>query len=311
MNQAIYEEILRATHRLDAGETALAARDLLAIKNRTYDIKFPGMKAREYIPISSDVNASAEAIAYHQYSQYGAAKIISKNATDIPRVDVSKAEFTSPVKTLGAAYGMEWHELKRAAVSGLSVVEMRAKAARRAIEQGIDDVMSVGDEPSGLEGFINHSAVHVGTATYGATSGNSALENYTEMSALVTLIMNQTKGVHVPTDIIMPIANYQFIATQPWATTASDLTVLEFFKRNHPGVNVSAWHRLENAGANGTDERMICYAKDPEVIEGQLPLDFEQLPPEAHGLEMVINCLARVGGVQVRYPLAIEYLDGI
>lgn len=312
MSQALYENILRDMHRFDAGETALVARELLALKSRTYDIKYPGLKSRLFCPMASDVNAGAEAIAYHQYDQYGAAKIITANAKNVPRVDVSKAEFSTPVKTLGVAYGIEWHALKRQGMSGgMSLLEMRARAARRAIEQGIDDIMATGDEPSGLEGMINHSAVTVASATYGAMSANSAEDNYKELAEAVTFIEDATKGIHQVTQIILPITQYQKIATQPWSTTASELTVLEFFKRNHPNVSVDHWYKLTDAAANGTDDRMVVYAKDPEVLEGQLPLDFEQLPPEAQGLELVIHCLARVGGVQVRYPKAMRYLDGV
>lgn len=312
MSQALYEEILRGMHRFDAGETALVARELLALKSRTYDVKYPGLKARMFLPMATDVNPGAEAIAYHQYDQYGAAKIIAPNAKDIPRVDVSKAEFTSPVKTIAAAYGVEWHTLKRNAMAGgVSILEKRASAARRAIEQGIDDVMATGNADAGLEGMINHSAVTVVSATYGAMSGNNAEDNYKELSEAITTIESDTKGIHQATQIILPISQYQKIATQPWSTTASELTVLEFFKRNHPNVSVDHWYKLTDAAANGTDDRMVVYAKDPEVVEGQLPLDFEQLPPEAQGLELVIHCLARVGGVQVRYPKAMRYIDGV
>lgn len=303
---------LRATeskHRCDAGESALAARALLQVKAKTYDIKYPGLKAREYIPMSTDTDPGAEAIAYHQYDQYGAAKIISNNAKYLPRVDVSMAEFTSPVKTLGASYGYSWLDLKRAARAGVPLTEMRARAARRAIEQGIDDVMSVGDEPSGLEGFTNHSAVHIGAAG-GAWSGRTALQNYTDLQTVYDLVNNQTKGIHQVSDIIMPVSAYNFITSQPWATTASDLTVKKFFEQNHPGCRLSSWYRLATAGA-GSTTRLIAYARDPEVVEGQLPLDFEQLPPEAQALEYVVNCMARVGGVQIRYPLAVEYVDGL
>lgn len=311
-----YEQILhflrsKADHRvrLDAGESALVARQLLAVKSRTYDVKYPGLKAREYIPMSSDTNPGADSIAYHQYDQYGAAKIITNNAKDIPRVDVSVAEFTSPVKTIAAAYGYTWLELKRAAMSGVPLPEMKARAARRAIEQGIDDVMSIGNADAGLEGFTNHSAVHIGAAG-GAWSGRTALQNYTDLQTVYDLINTQTKGIHTATDIIMPVSQLNFITSQPWATTASDLTVRKFFEQNHPGCRLSSWYRLSTAGAAGVT-RLIAYARDPEVVEGQLPLDFEQLPPEAEALEYVVNVLARVGGVQVRYPLAIEYVDGL
>jgi hypothetical protein len=311
MNPALYEEILRSTHRFDAGETAMVSRELLQVLNRTYDVKYPGLKARQFIPMQIGINPGAEAVAYHQYDQYGAAKIISKGATDIPSVDVSKAEFTSPVKSIAAKYSYEWHELKRAAQAGVSLTDMHARAARRAIERGIDDVMASGDEPSGLEGFLNHSAVDVAAATYGAMSANSAEDNYKELAEACTTIEANTKGIHQASGIILPISQYQKIATQPWSTTASELTVLEFFKRNFPGVSIDHWYKCEDAAANNTDDRMVVYARDPEVVEGILPLDFEQLPPEASGLSLVIHCLARVGGVQVRYPKAMRFIDGV
>ena len=124
------------------------------------------------------------------------------------------------------------------------------------------------------------------------------------------LVNNQTKGIHQVSDIIMPVSALNFITSQPWATTASDLTVRKFFEQNHPGCRLSSWYRLATAGAAGVT-RLIAYARDPEVVEGQLPLDFEQLPPEAQALEYVVNCMARVGGVQIRYPLAVEYVDGL
>jgi hypothetical protein len=40
-----------------------------------------------------------------------------------------------------------------------------------------------------------------------------------------------------------------------------------------------------------------------------VPVVFEQLPPQVEGLEVVVNCLGRGGGVKVYHPEAMRYID--
>jgi hypothetical protein len=56
---------------------------------------------------------------------------------------------------------------------------------------------------------------------------------------------------------------------------------------------------------------MVCYRKDPNVLELIVPQEFEQFPPQERNLEVVINCHMRCGGVVCYYPLAISFGDGI
>jgi hypothetical protein len=86
--------------------------------------------------------------------------------------------------------------------------------------------------------------------------------------------------------------------------------VLRFFQINNPGVIRSPVGTARDRGRGGV-KRMIAYDKNADVIEGQLPLDYYEFPPQAEGLALVIPCLARVGGVQCRFPKAMEYTDGL
>lgn len=59
------DEIPREYHgltfnRMDAGESIFFARELEYIKAKTYDIKFPQLKARELLPVEFEANAGAE-----------------------------------------------------------------------------------------------------------------------------------------------------------------------------------------------------------------------------------------------------------
>jgi len=296
--------------RLDAGETAFITRELLAIKSKVYQTEYPTLRALDFVPMATDVDAYAENIAYQQTDEYGKAKIVANDARDLPRVNSQIGEATTPVKTLAAEYTMTWLDIQRSARSRVPLSDRLAKAARNTIAEGIDSVISLGDSLTSLIGFTGISSVHIGAAA-AAWSSASALQMYTDMITACNLVVTNTKGTHQATNLLLPISAYATAAITPWsATGASDLTVLKFFQLNNPGVKVDSWYRLETAGASGV-KRMIAYDRNADVVEGQLPLNYTELPPQWNGLAMVIPCLARVGGVQARFPKAIEYVDGL
>lgn len=296
--------------RLDAGETAFITRELLAIKSKVYETEYPTLKAMQFIPMASDVDAYAEAIAYQQTDGYGKAKIIANDAKDLPRVNSTIAERQTPVKTLGAEYSYSWLDLQRSARSRSPLAMRLANRARKTIAEGIDSVLAIGDTPSGLGGFTDDGNVHIGAAA-AAWGGATAAQMYGDMIAACNLVQTNTKGIHEATDLLLPVSSYATAKVTAWsATGASDLTVLRFFEINNPNVRVSSWYRLETAGAAGV-KRLVAYDRNPDVVEGQLPLDYYELAPQYEGLALVIPCIARVGGVQVRYPKAIEYTDGL
>lgn len=296
--------------RLDAGETAFITRELLAIKSKVYQTEYPTLRALEFVPMATDVDAYAENIAYQQTDEYGKAKIVANDARDLPRVNSQIGEATTPVKTIAAEYTMTWLDIQRSARSRSPLSARLAKAARDVIAEGIDSVIALGDSLTSLVGFTGVSNVHIGAAA-AAWSGASAQQMYGDMIAACNLIVTNTKGTHKATNLLLPISAYATAQITPWsATGASDLTVLKFFEINNPGVKVDSWYRLETAGASGV-KRMVAYDKDADVVEGQLPLNYTELPPQWNGLAMVVPCLARVGGVQARFPKAIEYVDGL
>ena len=116
----------------DADESIFFERELEALKSRTYDLKYPELKARSLIPVSFEAGPGAESISYEQYSQVGMAKLIANYADDLPRADVEAKKFNSPVKSLGASYGWNVQEVRAAAMAGKPLTSRKAAAAKRA-----------------------------------------------------------------------------------------------------------------------------------------------------------------------------------
>lgn len=304
--------------RLDARETAILARQLEYVKTRTYDIKYPAFGARRFLPVSNEVPNGAESITYRQWDQYGMAKVVANAADDLPLVDVVAREFTSRIKSLGDAYQYSIQDLRAAAQSGQPLDVMRAGAARRAIESAIDEVAAFGLPEAGMAGFLNNTNVPIvapDTGGWAAAIAADAIvgprEVLADLNKLVNSIITATKNVHQPDTLLLDTASFALLASTPVGDNA-ERTILRVFLETNPYIrNVDQWHKLDTADTAGTGPRIVAYARNPEVMELEIPQEFEQFPPQARNLAFLVPCHARIGGVVIRYPLAIAYMDGV
>lgn len=303
---------------LDAGESAFFARQLEEIRARTYDIKLIQLKARMLLPVDNSVNPGADVVTYRQFTPNGLAKIVTSYADDLPRNDVFGKEFTAKIRSVGASYGYNIQEIRAAQMTGLPLEQRKANVARRAVEETIDKIAQSGDADHGLVGFLNQANASIYTVPADGTGASALWSAKTpdlilrDMNGISSFIVQNTKEVEQPDTLLLPIAQYTRIATTPWnSANASNVTILDMFLRNNPWVKmVEPWYALAGAGAAGAD-RMVCYRRDPDALMLVIPQEFEQFPPQQRGLEFLIPCHARCGGVQVFYPLSIAYGDGI
>lgn len=301
---------------LDADQAVFFQRELEAIKAKSYDVKYAELKARQVLPVSFEAGPGAESITYRQYDMTGVAAIIANYAKDLPRADIKAKEFTAKVKSLGASYGYSVQEIRASQMTGKGLEQRRANAAKRAIEQKINSIAFFGDSASGLEGFINNP--NIGSYTVpNDGSGNSTLwTNKTpdqiirDLNGLAHKTVEDTKGVDPADTILLPLSRYNYIASTPRSST-SDTTILEFFLKTSPYIKEVSWlNELETAG-QGNSKRMIAYRRSPDYLTLEIPQDFEQFPEQEQGLEFVVPCHARIGGVIIYYPLSVAKGDGI
>src|SRR5580700_4649076 len=74
--------------RFDAAEVAFMLRELAEVMGRTFDVKYPDLKARQILPVFTGVDPGAEGYVWRQYDRVGAAKVIDDYAADMPSADV-------------------------------------------------------------------------------------------------------------------------------------------------------------------------------------------------------------------------------
>lgn len=295
-------------------DNAFFSRSLEYVKARVYGNKPRELLARRFIPKDTEVDPDAETVRIRSYNQVGVAKLLASYAQDLPRSDIKAEEMVRSIRGIGNAYGYALDEVRAAARANINLDEKKGAAARRAVEALIDRILAVGDDETGLLGLLNQPNASVYTIPNGdslATAWTTKtpkeiLQDLVGICEYVSLVTNEVEQVNL---IVLPRPQYVAIATTQFSI-ASETSILDYFKKAYPGVNVERWYRLTGAGTAVTD-RMLAYVLSPDHLTALIPREFEQLPVQEKGLEFEIPCHARCGGVVAYYPLSICYGDGI
>lgn len=311
-------EILRALivaefgRRFDANETAFLTRQTLFVRAQTADVLYAPTKSRLFIPTKTPpAPPGVESISYLQYDRVGMAKIIANYAKDFPRVDVLVKEFPRKVHGVGDSYGWSVTDMRRAARAGLPLSEMKARAARDFIERRFDQLAATGIAGnSSWEGFLNNSNIPLVSPTTGTWSGASAAEIAADIQKLVSSIVTTSKEVHTPDTVLVCPAHFALLQ-QPMSVTNPDLTVMKWLLSNDPYIKrIEMWTRLDLANADSDGPRVVAYQLDPMILYQEVPIEFEQFPPQLDHMDYVTDCHGETGGTVVPYPLGCAFMDG-
>lgn len=309
--------------RLDAAESVWFKRQLEFVDEQQYDVLFPENLARKLLPTQGNIPDWASVYTWRQFTKFGKAKIVANMSDDIPRVDVSGAETPKIIKPVAAAYGWDIFEIKRSIAQGTNLDAMKAATARFTIETEIDRVLALGDTEYGLDGVLKLDTVGsitpvvAGTKTGGGTNWTTAAtptEIANDVFKLITSTVKSLKGaggmVFQKYRVVMPDENY-LLVSQRGMNDTTGRTILEFLMKSPYIESINPWHRCVAAAANNTDDRIAIYPPNQIVLAGIVPMEFTPQDPEKRNLEYVIDCIATTGGVVLRYPMAVGYMDAI
>jgi hypothetical protein len=313
---------VKRTGVMDAEDGLFFARELEHVKAKTYDKKYGDIEFREVMPISHECPEGATSITVRSYDRTGIAKIINGYATDLPRVDISGKEYTVPVKQTGDSYGYTTKEIRESKLTGKSLDARRASAAMRSNEELLDRIAFDGDEANGLFGLATVPGIPVTTVSDKASGGTTWLDpggdgaNATpaeilfDMNNAVSVMVSTTKKKEKPTEMWMPVAQYQYIASTARSDN-SDTTILQYFLDNNQHIKkVIPLNKLDGFGTAGVDVLVICNP-DPDNFVFEIPMEFKQHAPQLKGLTWSIPCESETGGLNVYYPLSLAIWEGI
>lgn len=290
------------------------ARELTQIRARVLEVSKAPMNAFRIFPVQTEVAPGAATAIQRIYDSIGMAKVIANYADDLPRADAVGKEVVSKVVTVGDSYGYNTMEIEHAQFAGVNLSMYKAQAARRAVDLKINRMAWFGDADHGVTGFIDNPNLTAVTLAADGTGSSTKFTDKTpdqiirDITKLITAINVATNNVEDPNMVLLPTEAFDHITMTP-RSQYSDLTILEFLRRSHPGVRFEKVGELDGAGTAGAD-LMIAGRFDPDVVRLEIPERFRQLPVEKRNLEYVVDCIARVIGVTVTIPMAFSKASG-
>lgn len=281
------------------------ARNLDYVTSKVYTRLLPAINADRLVPDDTSIPEWIETVTSTMFDSVGMAKVIANYADDLPRVDVRGAEKMVQVKTIGDSYGYNVNELRASRATGVGLDQRKADTARRAIDLKIAQIKLIGDPLFGLFGLFTHPNIPEAILpTLGDWTALTGDQIYANLLSLAGAYQTQTRGVHVANFLELAPKAY-FAASTKFVSGPAPITPLALFQQNFPTITVEMIWELQGAGTNGTKDLALLYERNTDNLSHMYVMPFTQLPPEARNLEIVVDCMARSGGVQIFYPLSL------
>jgi hypothetical protein len=298
----------RLRWRADATGVLHLARQLEDLDAKLYDTLFPGAKAAQLIPMKTNIDIGAETATY----QFGDISGRPRPATapqgrDYPLIEVTGGSETITLGSWNAGYAYSVQELRRGAMSGMALDTAKANATRKVFGLNFELVMCSGSSEYGFKGFANNASVSLVSAITGTWSSAAALQMIADVAKGIRAIKIDSKGAHVCNLVALPPSLMALLEITLVANTA--VTAIEHLRKTYPSIDFEEWALLETAGAASV-ARIVFAERGPDNYQGVNVVEFESFAPELEGMTYVVPCHQRLGGVLVRYPLSIRYMDG-
>lgn len=310
------------------GAFSFAVSQATNIEATVYQVKYPSFAFEELIPVVTEGNEWASSTTFFSMDFAGQAKWLSGAARDMPYADLDRSMFEHTFYMGGIGYQWNLEEINKARLVGINLGDDKATAARKIAQQMLWNISMTGKEDGsvsekGWTGLLNNASVTAGDVAANGTgsvtwwAAKTPDQILADVNSGITGLFTGTGETEMADTILLPTSIYQDIATRP-RTSTSDTTVLAFLLANN-AYTVQTGRPLVVRGIRslatadpGGDGRMVIYRRDPEVLRFHLPMPHKFLSVWQSGpLEFAVPGIFRTGGVEVRLPKAIRYLDGI
>jgi hypothetical protein len=287
------------------------------IERQVNQIVYADIQYQDLIPVDSSAPEWVKTVTFFSGDKFGQANWINGNSDDIPRAGSERTKYESQVFTAGIGYGYGLEEISQAQMLGLPLQADDAAAARRAYEEFVDGVLLRGDARKGFQGLISNSAVTAITAPTGNWTGNTTPQQIiADINAALMPTYSGTQYTSVADTLLLPFERLQLLNQTLMPNTT--LTVYQFIMQSNLYTQttgrpllIRGIYGLLTAGAGGT-ARIVAYRRDPSVLKAYIPMPHRFMPVyQAGPIRWEVPGLFRLGGLDIRLPQSVRYLDGV
>jgi hypothetical protein len=310
----------------DAQQVALSflIRQATLIEPVVYAMKYQEIQYPMLVPVDTSAPDWIQSVTYFSMDGVGQAQWFAGQAQDIPKVGLTREKFETTVSMAAIGYGYDLEEIGTAQLLGMNLTADKATLARRVAEEKIDSVAFVGDAAKGYTGLVNSATPTATTAPADGTGSSTTFANKTpdqvlrDINGQITGTFTGTLGAEMVDTILLPYSVLLDLSTRR-IDTVNQTTILQWVMENNiytrltgqPLMIRGLFGYLDTAGAGAT-KRMVAYRRSPEVLKMHVPMPFRFMPAWQTGpIRFDVPGIFRVGGVDIRRPKAVRYLDGI
>ena len=255
----------------------------------------------------------------------GGASIVSANAADgTPLVQANFNKDVWKAHAIAAGTRVFWIDMMKGNMTGRNIDTLLRDGLRLAYDKHMDENVYVGIAKYGTTGLINNPDVTATTVTAGS-GGTTDWASKTPDEILTdvnTAILSAWAASQydldaIPNHILLPYAQYNYIATQKVSQIA-EKTILTFLLENNVAkvngsdlfIGATAW--CAGAGTGSTDRMVVYCNKERYVAVDELvPLTRAMTSTNAERFSYDTTYAGNVSECEVFYAQTLVYADGI
>lgn len=291
------------------------------IESQVWAKKYPAITYQDLIPVDTSAHPWAATVTYYSTDIVGKSEWFAGGGQNFPFAETNRSQHETAVHMAAIGYRYDLQELNQARMLGLNLTSDKAAAARRAYEEKVEGVAYLGDAQKGLSGLFNTASIAAAAAPNGVSASplwinKTPLEILADVNNALTGVYIGSLTVEMADTVVLPLASFAHISVTP-VSDLTTMTILEYIKQNNiftattgRPLTIRASRHLDTAGAGGT-KRMLVYTRDPEILKLHIPLPLQFLTPQQVLLDFIVPGFYRLGGLDVRRPGAMRYVDGI
>lgn len=296
---------------------AFLVSQLTHIESKMYEKKYKAITYPQIVPVSNEAGEWAESVTYFFMDGAAIAEFVGTKSLNVPIAEIGTDKVTVAVELGATGYEYSDEELRQALHLNRPLPQLKSNTARRAYEELAQRTAMFGDVTHNLPGFLNN--INVTSAVVVNPGSGTEWINKTPDQILFDIndfmgdIFVDTLQVERPTKLLLPTAQWNFIAGTPRSST-SDTTILAWLIANSPYLNSDAdimpVTELAGIGAGSTD-RMMAYDMDVDKVVFHIPMPLRFTEPQRKGRGFEVPGEFKLSGIEFRYPGSARYADGI
>lgn len=294
------------------------------IEAQVYATRYPSFEYASVLPVVTEGNAWAIGTQFMTMDMAGEAKFLSGAAADMPFNQVTRGTASHDFAMIGSGWEWNLEEINQASLYGVNLNADKAVSATRSIERLLYDIAMKGSTEKGWSGFVNQGNVTTTNAPGTGTGSSTYFKDKTpaqvlaDLNGLLSGIARSTNEIEFANTIALPPEVFDLLASTYVGEEASAPTILARFQSNNvytaatgQPIQIKRVRDLSTAASDGSG-RVVAYRNERDVLRFHLPMPRMVLPVRQKSIMgFETGIIARTGGVEVRLPGAMAYLDKV